>query len=350
MYVQNSTVATTTEDYFFDNSTEDDATYSCTWYTYYYYDDEKTDEILFFYLSLFVHFSGVLSLVTFSTALISCINIPEWRTFKNYIHFNITFSCIALYAIFIFAHYVTSSCDVSSIFYGNNFMLFVVDMFIETFNCWLFIASIVSYMNIVEVFTVATSRKILKCNLFAWGVPAIICMLFITLDFNYAGKNLYEDCHYYCEVYEIEMIVFYSILFIIYSLNFFAYLRVLYRLLTITRLGRRTYVNKLKIATFIFFMSGSMIFPAAIMFPIEVNYYLKDQKTDNVEASLPFYFVFAIQTIAINSCFLMLKNNNEKLYTFCCMKMKKMKFCYRSKPQNVASVKNYVVIHNQFKI
>lgn len=239
--------------------------------------------VLLFYFTL-IFFASVLSLVTCVVAFVSWIMIPKWRTFKNYVFLNLILSYTASYT-FLVAE-------------ALNETSYVMNYFLCSFSCWLFIASIVSYMDIVKVFSSNVTRRKLKCTLFAWGVPLPNTLLNV----------VEQECYSFSDVVKSGDNNYYFILILLLC-NFFIYIKVFYSLFRVARFrSRARYMQKVQVATFTFFMSGSMILPPLVLSEFGMTFY-----TSLIVGVMPF-----VQTIALSTCFLMLKSNRMMWSELCC--------------------------------
>lgn len=260
---------------FGDNSTDTDVTVGIVFW------------MIFYVITMVI--AAVLSLVTCVFALISWIMIPKWRTFKNYVFVNLILSYTLSYTFFF-----TKIFDIT-----NDY----VYIFVCSFSCWLFIGSIVFYMDIVKVFSVEVTRKKIKSTIFAWGAPLLNYLL------NVIDKELFRIS----EMFSSNKNSFYFVLLMLFC-NFLIYLRVLYSLFRVSGLrstSRTRIKQKVQVATFTFLMSGSMTLPALLVEEFGVTLY-----SAIVSGTIPF-----IQTIAISTCFLMLKSNRTMWRELCCKKI-----------------------------
>lgn len=257
----------------------------------------KEVEIFVWIMIVLAYLAALLSIVTCVLAFISWIKIPQWRTFKNFIYLNLIFC----YAVLYFFAMSPNSCSITSLICP-----YVPALFMDSFICWLFIASVVSYMDIVKVFSVNVTRKRLKCSLFAWGMPASIILLSIIVD--YLGPAIYQ----------LIVIVIFTSCFIpiILLSNLFIYIKVLYSLFKVARCINNTrYKQKVQVATFTFFMSGSMMLPVIV-----IPFFPCVSKSKCFLHEFIIYILIIVQTIIINVCFLMLKSNRNIWRQHCCNK------------------------------
>lgn len=241
------------------------------------------------YVKYLAYVAAVLSLVTCVLAFITWINIQKWRTFRNFVYLNLIFCYTALYIWFIFPF--------SSVFD------FLVLIFIDSFTCWLFIASVVSYMDIVKVFSVNVPRKRLKSSLFAWGMPSLISLISVILD----TTRLVDSKFLVMSIFSILLIIF-----VLFG-NLVIYTKVLCGLFKVIRfINKRRYKQKVQVATFTFLMSGSMMLPGVIFFSIPI--FTKTQAFLHFIVPL---FLIIMQTITINVLFMMLKSNRRIWRQYC---------------------------------
>lgn len=242
--------------------------------------------VVFFLCYLFA--TSLFSLFTLIFCVVTWILIPKWRTFRNYVYANVIFC------------YAMSSCLFYGLFflemenYESETVLFIfVFYFVNASSCWLFIGSLLIYMDIVVVFQRNVTRKMLKANGFCWGVPSLLATLHIS------GELLPE----------LRIFVFlikdsYGFSGLMLAVNLLLYMKVLCGLFKNTGLTVSSRVcQKVQVATFTFLLSGAPILIASVVsMPIE-----KDNRyaaVNLISPSLP-----PLQTIILNVCFLLMKSN-----------------------------------------
>lgn len=238
-----------------------------------------------------VTLTAVLSLVTCVVATVFWIKITKWRTFQTFVYLNLLY-CSTLHTLIMVM-----------VFWGPMNILFDVIwifarlFFYNLFICWLFIASVVSYMLIVTVFSVHVTRKRIKSFLFVIGV-SFMGALYTTYS------NIVVDG-------SISTILKICAMFLVPSLlicNFYIYVRVLYSLFNVTRLVDRTrFVQQLQVATFTFLMSGLIMLPALYS---NVSTWLNIEGLSD-DTTLVMLLIADIQKLIINVGFLLLKSNRK---------------------------------------
>lgn len=242
-------------------------------------DDFRTLTIVILILILFM-VASLISLFTLLFGVITWILIPKWRSFKNYVYVNVIFCYTMSSWLFYGLVYVDDDIGVS----------LVIFYFVNASSCWLLIASIIIYMDIVIVFNSNITRKVLKCNVFCWGVPLLLSALHILGELT-SLKIL---------VYLLkERFLFVGLLLVI---NFCLYVRALYSLLKNTAVnGSPRFWQKFQVATFTFVLSGAPVLIATIIsLPLNNTFSFGFM----LRAALP-----SLQTVIMSVSFLLLKTN-----------------------------------------
>lgn len=252
-----------------------------------------------FYATLIIkYFAGLLSSVTSVLAITTWIMSPRWRTFQNLVYLNMLFCSLMTYLVLPVIRVViiaVGACDITF----ETYWTVPKTIFHGSYICWILIASIVTYMDVVIVFFVNVSRKRLKCYLFADGIPLLISLVKLCYILT---KHRYLLFFPMC----VAVLLLLS--------NVLIYVRVLYSLCQITgSISSTKYRQKVQVATVIFFMSGSMMLPAVVLGFLKL---IQDKSISFVTLTLC-RWVFHVQKIIVNVCFLLLKANRGAWKELC---------------------------------
>lgn len=250
---------------------------------------------------------GFTSFVNLCVHLTSWIILPKWRTFKNYVYLNIIISFCAVFFLPIALFLISDFND----YY--NFTYIFVDLSINFFTfsscCWLMVLSMVFYADLVKVFGGNTTRKYLKSNAFAWGMPAAVTAVKIVdkivLHDQSQAINYWDIFH---EVYLYEELGQNGISIVLLLVNLLVYVKVVLSLLKYSNLrkSRRNQGMKIQVATLAFVMSGVLLMISILMTLLMLlgdceMYYL-------YPLSLA---IWGLQTSVINVCCMMARSNRR---------------------------------------
>ncbi|XP_049887999.1 adhesion G-protein coupled receptor G6-like [Pectinophora gossypiella] len=244
---------------------------------------------------------AVTSLVTLFISSISWAIIPRWRTFKNYVFLNIIFAFNFIYYLPL-TLFVTSYCLDTKISYVA--LDITVNFFMFAACCWLMVMAMIFYTDLVKVFGSTITRKLLKSNLFGWGLPVVVSTAKIVnklIIFRVNEKELDEgQLLIYHKVFYWEEVAQNVVMMLLLLVNFLVYVRVVYELIKIPKVrchGKRG--EKLKVATLAFVMSGILLLISILMTVLMLTgakdkYYLYPLGLA----------MFGVQTTVINVCYL----------------------------------------------
>lgn len=179
----------------------------------------------------------VLCLITLAVAVLTWIFVPKWRRFRNYVKVS-AFLCFPIWEL---------TYNLLRYKIGNAEVIRLVQVYVTSvYKCWIFIMSITIYMDLVTVFNTIITRKMLKFNFLAWGLP--LCLLFLNLLCDLKKWDLH-----------IKAYSNFGFTIILLLLSLGLYVRVLYSLSVMRphtpSFGPRLCL-KLRVATLTFVMCG----------------------------------------------------------------------------------------------
>ncbi|KAJ8707467.1 hypothetical protein PYW08_010719 [Mythimna loreyi] len=246
-----------------------------------------------YYLIVFAWIIIVLSLTGLLYGVTSWCIIKKFRHLRNYVLLNLMITNMIRYSLFV---YVESNCFLHYIHLVKvQIVLYLFEFWALTFNCWLLVLCYIFYIDFVNVFNKEISRRYLKSNLFAWGVPfAAILLYFIT------GRLLYA----YCSMEILTTPIGISLLLLPVTISFVVYVMVVYSLFWNSKAPASTSSDKrrrLYISTLIFVLSNVMVL-----------YCLRDlfEVTDKYVNVLGVFGEF-MNIIALDTYFILGKFNRE---------------------------------------
>lgn len=250
---------------------------------------------------------GLLSTISLIVSIVSWINISRWRNLRNYIFLciMITFNAdylIPLYLITMnyrngFENYYSLEYHILDV--SLNFFMFS--------GCsWLMLMAMNCYGDLVDVFRSNMTRRYLKCNLFGWTLPLTMTVVkivnrYMSSPMDVVGyQKLYHDLFYYEEVLQNVLLI------VLLAMNFFVYLKVVLSLrnVSIVTSSGQNRVKKMKLATFVFIMSGVLLL-VSIFFTV-----LMTLGEENKYYFYPIGLIASgVHTTIVNIYFLSLKSN-----------------------------------------
>lgn len=226
-------------------------------------------------------------------ALTSWTMIPKWRTFNNFVYFNL----IVCYTVAYGMPFVIP------LGYTNDFFTLLSCFTLCSFLGWFLVASINTYIDLVQVFTVHVSRKKTKCSLFVW----ITSLLNTSIVYAASTSNSQN----------VRLIMYICTIDVHVTLvcNCIIYFIVLNSLVKHWCRSKVECNRKFQAATFTFLMSGFMMLPIFVaqmlsLLHLDKQLYLYYAACSVVTGN--------IHTCIINVCFMILKSNRTMWRDFCC--------------------------------
>lgn len=231
--------------------------------------------------------AAVVSLAALLYGTLTWIILPKSRTFHNYVYANCTFT-LTLVLWLPFLALLQS--------FGDK-LTYTILFFEFGFLCWLAVASVLIYRDIVIVFASDIQRKILKCNLFAWGVPVASLIGLVNTGISYFA-------------------LWYSvILCVVLLVQLILYMRVLCNLFRVSDGRRRsgTQCRNIQIATFMLFMGGIpvMLEIAIIQRPLAMALHTA------TPINLVIAIILQVPTMVYNIFFIFRKSNRCLWHEWC---------------------------------
>lgn len=224
-------------------------------------------------------FASIVSLIALVYGISTWLVLPRSRTFHNYVYLNSIFALtLVLWLTFL------SLIDIL----GDNAIYFIL-FFEFGFLSWVAVAFILIYRDIVIVFANDVSRKMLKCNLFAWGLPLA------TLT-GLLSTGIYYFALWYALVLCVVLVV-----------EVFLYVNVLYSLFKGSKVrgSVNNHCRRMQVATFTFFMGG-----IPIILEIAIAQQPLSMALSNGEVvSLLIEILLLTPTIVYNVFFIVMKSN-----------------------------------------
>lgn len=150
-------------------------------------------------------------------ATVSWILIPKWRTYTNFIFFNL-FVADALFNFCFMDKYF----GVNIFHHSLSIFFRLLGRYVNfVYFCWLFLFSINIYMDSVH-FKINLTWKFIKSSAFAWGLPLILHIMLRIMKVN-EGHTKKHACHRHRHLH-LYLIIKLTLEIILLAVNFCAYL------------------------------------------------------------------------------------------------------------------------------
>lgn len=182
--------------------------------------------------------SGIVLII----ATISWILIPRWRSFKNFIFFNLFVTDVLLNFCFMDKYFGANIFD----HFLSKYLRLLGRYVNFVYFCWLFLFSINIYMDSVH-FKINLTWKFVKSSVFAWGLPLILHFLLRILKVK-EGHVKNHACHRHRHLHSY-LIIKLILEMILLAVNFCAYLVVILLLVKQRERGTTLEYRKIFIVT-----------------------------------------------------------------------------------------------------
>lgn len=239
----------------------------------------------------------LLSTIIFIIGLTSWIIIRNFRHFKNYVFLSIILcnimNIVAPILYRLWKKYKIQN-EVVQHLVAIPYLYFKLSV-----NCWLVVLCYVFYVDFVKVLGGDVTRKYLKSNLFAWGIPSL-SVVWNVFVMRYIEKNA-----------KIAAPIYITSVFVPLIVNLFIYIRVVYALLKVDVHDKSDRCGRIQASTVIFFVSGLLM----LLVPLQRLVWVPDFLV---------LLLAHLQTFAIDVYFLAIKINRKVWRNYYAKRIRKM--------------------------
>lgn len=267
----------------------------------------KDSYVIFVIRNMFGYFNVFSTGIVLIIAITSWILIPRWRSYRNFIFFNLFLTEVLLIFCFMDKYF-----DANVFFHSLSKFLRLLGRYVNfVYFCWLFLFSINIYMDSVH-FKINLTWKFVKSSAFAWGLPLILNILLIIVNVVIKRKTSEDHkknhhCHRHHHL-NSSLIIKLALEIILLAVNFCAYLAAIFILLKQRDRGPSSEYRRIYIVTRTFVIC-IVLWLISVVLEASISKFHSNNLSDVYST---YFIMHCTQNIYLKLYFLLSKSNCKR--------------------------------------